>query len=168
MQEKQQKEFFDKNVLSYFAFCAIAIFILIESSHMNPNSAMFPRLLSMVMLGLNLFLIAQYFFHFFHKRARKETIYYKKIHWGNLSNFKKYDIHPLFVFILCFLFIIAYNRIGFELSAIFLAASIMLSINKKEAIKKLYFAILIPLFFLLIFKVGLHLRIPLLMEKYFQ
>jgi len=157
----------DKNLLSYFVFCIIAIFIYIRTFDMTPSSSMFPRLLSIFIFSLNAFLIGQYFYYS-SKRNEKEIIQNRKNYWKNIFNLKKYTVIPILVFIICCLFVFAYPRIGFELSAFLLVFSIMLLINRKEAIKKFYFAILIPLLFLLIFKVGLNLAVPLTVEIFFK
>lgn len=164
---KKKSNTLDKDLLSYFAFCAIAIFIYIMSFTIKPNSAMFPRLLSIIIFSLNAFLIGQYFYYFF-TRKEKEIIQNRKNYWKNIFNLEKYTVVPILIFIICYLFVFAYPRIGFELSGFLLVFSIMILINKKEAIKKFYFAILIPLLFLLIFKVGLKLAIPLTIEIFFK
>lgn len=164
---KKKSNTLDKDLLSYFAFCAIAIFIYIMSFNIKPNSAMFPRLSGIIIFSLNAFLIGQYFYYFF-TRKEKEIIQNRKNYWKNIFNLEKYTVVPILIFIICYLFVFAYPRIGFELSGFLLVFSIMILINRKEAIKKFYFAILIPLLFLLIFKVGLKLAIPLTIEIFFK
>ena len=138
----------DKNLLSHFAFCGIAIFIYIVSFNITPASSM-------------------YFYYFFTENEEEVTQNRKK-YWENIFNLKKYTVVPILIFIICYLFVFTYPRIGFELSGFLLVFSIMILINRKEAIKKFYIAILIPSFFLLIFKVGLKLAIPLTIEIFFK
>lgn len=164
---KKKSNTLDKNLLSHFAFCAIAIFIYIMSFSIKPDSAMFPKLLSIIIFSLNVFLIGQYFYYFFTENE-KEITQNRKNYWKNIFNLKKYTVVPILIFIICFLFVYAYPRIGFELSGFLLVFSIMILINGKEAIKKFYIAILIPSFFLLVFKVGLNLSIPLTIEIFFK
>ena len=164
---KKKSNTLDKNLLSYFVFCAIAIFIYIISFNIKPDSAMFPKLLSIIIFSLNAFLIGQYFYYFFTKNE-KEITQNRKNYWKSIFTLKKYTVVPILIFIICCLFVFTYPRIGFELSGFLLVFSIMILINGKEAIKKFYIAILIPLFFLLIFKVGLNLSIPLTMEIFFK
>lgn len=157
----------DKNLLSHLAFCVIAIFIYIISFNIAPASSMFPRLLSIIIFSLNAFLIGQYFYYFFTKKS-KEITQNRKDYWKNIFTLKKYTVVPILIFIICYLFVFTYPRIGFELSGFLLVFSIMILINGKEAIKKFYIAILIPSFFLLVFKVGLKLAIPLTIEIFFK
>ena len=136
---------------------------------MRSSSAMFPRLLSIFIFSLNAFLIGQYFYYFFIKNE-KEITQNRKNYWKNIFNFnlEKYTVIPILIFVICCLFVFAYPRIGFELSTFLLFFSIMVLINRKEAIKKFYFAILIPLIFLLIFKVGLNLVIQSTIKIFFK
>jgi len=164
---KKKSNTLDKNLLFHFVFCIIAIFIYIRTFDMAPSSSMFPRLLSIFIFSLNAFLIGQYFYYFF-IRNEKEITQNRKNYWKNIFNLEKYTMIPILIFIICCLFVFAYPRIGFELSTFLLFFSIMVLINRKEAIKKFYFAILIPLLFLLIFKVGLKLAIPLTIEIFFK
>jgi len=165
--DKKKSNTLDKNLLSYFVFCIIAIFIYVRTFDMTSSSAMFPRLLSISIFSLNAFLIGQYFYYFF-IRKEKGITQNRRNYWKSIFNLKKYTVIPILIFIICCLFVFAYPRIGFELSTFLLVFSIMVLVNKKEAIKKFYFAILIPLLFLLIFKVGLNLTIPLTIEIFFK
>jgi len=164
---KKKSNRLDKNLLSHFAFCVIAIFVYIISFNIAPASSMFPRLLSIIIFSLNAFLIGQYFYYFLTENE-KEVTQDRKKYWENIFNLKKYTVIPILIFIICYLFVFAYPRIGFELSGFLLVFSIMILINGKEAIKKFYIAILIPSFFLLVFKVGLNLAIPLTIEIFFK
>jgi len=152
----------DKNIFSYFAFCIIAVFIYVKSFDMTKSSAMFPRLLSIFIFILNIFLIIHYLYRLA-KRNTQITIHNekKKNISINFLNLKKHTLYPILAFIISCLFVYAYPRIGFEISAFFLVFSIMFIIDRKEALKKFYYALLIPLIFLLIFKLGLNLDIPL-------
>ena len=164
-----KKETLDKTILSNFAFCIIAIFIYIKSFNIPLGPAMFPKLLSIFLFGLNTFLIIQHFIIFIRRNTREITpTQNKKNDWKNIFNLKKYTLIPILVFILCCLFVFSYSRIGFELSAFLLVFSIMLLINRREAVRKFYLAILIPLIFLLIFKFGLSLAIPLTIDIFLK
>ncbi|GAH36418.1 unnamed protein product [marine sediment metagenome] len=50
------------NIISYLAFCGLTFFILYQTSTMKPESALFPMMLSYILLALSLSLILLKFF----------------------------------------------------------------------------------------------------------
>ena len=58
-----------------------------------------------------------------------------------------------------------FDRIGFELSAFLVMFAVMLLMDAKEALRKVYISVATPLALILIFKVGMGLRIPLLIQN---
>lgn len=160
----------DGNIISYFAFCGLTFFILYQTSTMKPESALFPRMLSYILLALSLSLILLKFFKnisLFNKDRKmisEEKIRIKKVTHKNRKII--HEIYPFFIILFCILFLWGYDRIGFDLSAFGITFATMILIDHKEAFRKFYFAIIIPLILILIFNIGLGLRMPLFIEKF--
>lgn len=159
-----------RDIIFNFAFCGLAFFILYQTSTMRPESALFPKMLSYFLLVLNLYLILLKFFSNISKFNEKKKIstQEREIKKEIKDQRYTYEIYPFFIILFCILFLLGCERIGFDLSAFGIIFAIMLLINRKEAFRKFYFAIIIPLILILIFKVGLNLRIPLFFEKFFD
>lgn len=163
---------FDKDTLSYFTFCIIAIFVYVKSNSIVASSTIsivtsstiFPKLLSFSLFLLNALLIINHLYKK-NKNGKEKDI---KSSWKNLFNFEKYTTTPIITFFVCCIFVYIYPRIGFELSSFLLVFTIMYLINRKEAIKKFYYAIISPLLFLILFKFGLNLTIPLTIDILFK
>jgi len=157
------------DIIINFAFCGLAFFILYKTSAIKPESALFPKMLGYVLLVLNFPLILLKFFpNISNPTKNKKTETEEKRIRGRIKD-QKYisEIYPFFIILFCILFLLGCERIGFDLSAFGLILATMLLINREEAFRKFYFAIIIPLVLILVFRTGLGLRIPLFIEKFF-
>ena len=151
----------------YLGFMLIGLFIIWQSSDLRPASALFPRLLSYLILLLGVTLL---FMNFINKKnllteekvepTKKEEIILKK-------NQLYYELVPLTIILFCILFLLLFQNLGFDISAFITIWVIMIFMNKKEGLRKYYIALLIPLLIILLFKYGLNLRLPILIEKIF-
>ena len=156
------------NLLSYFAFCCLGFIIIYLSSSMKAESALFPLILSYMLILFNLGLIfANLLERAFQKN--KQKLFSKKEEIENISNINRkpfYEIYPFIAIIFCILFIVGFEKIGFDLSAFMLTYATMILINPKEGFSKFYIALFIPLILILLFKIGLNLRMPLFIEHF--
>ena len=145
---------------------ALVAFIFWQTAELPEDSALFPRLFALVLAGVSLALIAQSLWGYYRSiRTRVEQKKSKK----PVELEKPYRQYlPFALIAFCLLFIFAFPRIGFELGAFALVLATMLLIDPKEGIRKIYIAVAAPAVILLIFKVGIKLRIPLLLEKILQ
>lgn len=158
-----------RDIIFNFAFCGLAFFILYQTSAIRPESALFPKMLSYFLLALSFSLILLKFFSSISNliKNKKTGVEEGRIR-GKIKDQKYiYEIYPFFIILFCILFLLGCERIGFDLSAFGIILATMLLINRKEAFRKFYFAIIIPLVLILIFKTGLNLRIPLFIEIFF-
>jgi len=156
------------NLISYFAFCCLGFFIIYLSSSMKAESVLFPLILSYMLILFNLGLIfANPLERAFQKN--KQRLFGKKEEIENISNINRkpfYEIYPFFVIMFCILFIVGFEKIGFDLSAFMLTFATMILINSKEGFRKFYIALIIPLILILLFKFGLNLRMSLFIERF--
>lgn len=157
------------DIIFNFIFCGLAFFILYQTSAIRPESALFPKMLGCVLLALNFFLILpKFFLNTSNLIKNKKTGTEERRIRGKIKNQKYiYEIYPFFIILFCILFLLGCERIGFDLSAFGIILATMLLINREEAFSKFYFAIIIPLVLILIFRTGLGVRIPLFIEKFF-
>lgn len=157
------------NLISYFAFCCLGFFIVYLSSSIRAESALFPLILSYLLILFNLGLIVNNIFGWYSKNKEKYLDEKKKI--DNITKINKgfsYEIYPFVAIMLCIFFIIGFEKIGFDLSAFMLIFVTMILINSKEAFRKFYIALIIPVIFILIFKIGFNLRMPLFIEFFLR
>jgi len=156
------------DIISAIAMCGLSVFVLHQTSTMSPESATFPRLLGIALAGFSgLFIILSLWNYMKSKRPQHEKIKSSsRPLWGSKGSLQ--EIYPFAITVFCIMFLIAYNRIGFELSAFGLVFAAMLLIQRKEALHKFYYAIIIPAVLVLIFRIGVGLRLPLVLEKFFQ
>ena len=73
-------------------------------------------------------------------------------------------LSPILIIAFCVLFLLTLEKTGFELCGFALIFGIMLSINPREALRKVYYAVLVPIVLVLIFYYGLGLRLPSLLQ----
>ncbi len=155
----------------YLGFVLLGLIVLNQSSNLRVASALFPQLLTYLMFFLCFLLV--YFNFKSRKELQIEKTEKKKENITNKSNIKVkkinnyYEFYPIILVLICVLFLIGFQYIGFDLSSFIAMLVIMLFMNKKEALGKLYLAILVPFAIVLLFKYGLNLRLPLLIEKMF-
>jgi len=159
------------NLISGGAMFGLSIFILQQTSSFSSQAATFPRLLSFVLLALSTLFIASTIWGYI-KNKKSFTKESEVVDSDEVSSLKWSEIikevYPFSIIILCILFITALNTIGFELSASILILATMALIDRKEAVRKFYIALIVPVVLILIFKFGIGLRLPLLLQKFFE
>lgn len=154
------------NLISYFVFCCLGFFIVYLSSSIRAESALFPLILSYLLILFNLGLIVNNTLGWLSQKNKGKLLNEKK----EMDNIAKknqgfsYEIYPFIAIILCIFFIIGFEKIGFDLSAFMLTYATMILINPIEGFRKFYIALFIPLILILLFKIGLNLRMPLFIE----
>lgn len=159
------------NLISGGAMFSLSIFIFQQASSFSPKAATFPKMLGFVLLVLSLMFIASTIWKFVKNKNSfsKES---ELVDSGKVSSSKKSEIitevYPFSIIILCIFFITALNKIGFEISASILILATMALIDRKEAVRKFYVALIVPAVLILIFKFGVGLRLPLLLSKLFE
>jgi Na+/melibiose symporter-like transporter len=159
------------NLISGGAMFSLSIFIFQQVSSFSPKAATFPKMLSFVLLVLSLMFIASTLWKFaVHKKALPKVT--EEVDSERVSTSKRLEIitevYPFSIIILCIFFITALNKIGFEISASILILATMALIDRKEAVRKFYVALIVPVALILIFKFGVGLRLPLLLQKLFE
>lgn len=139
---------------------ALAIYCLhhIEAAELSFGAADFPRLLSFALIGLSFLLIGITVYNDFKALKKQPAAPVRN------APFKK-ELYPFLIIVFCVFFMIFFDRIGFELSAFLVMFAVMLLMDVKEAIRMIYLPVAVPLLLILIFKVGMGLRIPLLIQN---
>ena len=155
------------NLASYIGFCCVGFFVIYLSLSMKAASALFPILLSLILIVFNMSLIAK---QCLGKKSNKDKQVFNRKKGKEKGNFTKkqslkYEIYPFIVILFCLFFIVGFQKIGFDISAFLLTFVTMVIINPKEGFRKFYIALLVPFLLILLFKSGLNLRIPLLIER---
>ena len=156
------------NLISYFAFCCLGFFIVYLSSSIREGSALFPLILSYLLILFNLGLIVSNLLGWFSKKNKRKLLNEKKRIDGIVASHQdlSHEIYPFIVIMLCIFFILGFENIGFDISAFLLTFITMILINPKEGFRKFYIALFIPFILILIFKIGLNLRMPLFIERF--
>lgn len=145
---------------------ALAVYCLFElrDPDLGPGAARFPRLLSFGLAALSILLILQTIHQV--RRASPSVTQPKpsKEKTGSLQS----EMAPFLVVFFCACFVAFINIIGFELSAFLTMFGSMVLMDPKEGMRKIYLSLLTPLALIFIFKIGMGLRMPLLVESLFQ
>jgi len=151
------------NIISGLAMVALALFCLhqVEASEIGAGAAVFPRLLSFALIGLSALLMGNTIYTYLRTRTKQPEVAARK---QKAAPFKE-DLYPFLIVTFCIFFMALFDRIGFELSAFLVMFAAMLLMDAKEALRKIYIAMVAPLVLILIFKVGMGLRIPLLIQN---
>jgi len=166
----EKQENFVGNIISGGAMLSLSIFVFQHVSNFSPKAATFPKLLSFVLLVLSLMFIVSTIWKFaVHKKAFSKVT--EVVESEKASTSKKLNIitevYPFSIIFLCIFFITALSRIGFEISAAILILATMALIDRKAAVRRWYIALIVPVALILVFKFGVGLRLPLLLEKLF-
>ncbi|GAH42300.1 unnamed protein product [marine sediment metagenome] len=135
---------------------------------MKAESALFPLILSYMLILFNLGLIFVNLSKWVFQKNKLKLVS-KKEEVENILNTNRksfYEIYPFIAIVFCILFIMGFEKIGFDLSAFMLTYATMILINPKEGFRKFYIALFIPLILILLFKIGLNLRMPLFIEHF--
>jgi len=151
------------NIISGLAMVALSIFCLhqIEASEISAGATDFPRLLSFTLIGLSALLIGHTIYNYLRSVKNKHVVSARK---QKAAPFKE-ELYPFLIVVFCIFFMVFFDRIGFELSAFLVMFAVMLLMDAKEALRKVYISVATPLALILIFKVGMGLRIPLLIQN---
>ena len=149
------------NLIAGGTMLCLAAFILHQVSSFSPGAATFPRLLSLLLLGFSLLFILSTLWKFAMSRKSIDSGTEAITSGSKVSK----EPYPFIIIIYCILFISFLNEIGFELSACCLILATMALIDRNQVKRSFYLAFLVPAVLILIFKLGIGLRIPLLFQK---
>jgi hypothetical protein len=151
------------NMLSGLAMVALALFCLhqVEAAEIGAGAADFPRLLSFALIGLSVLLMGHTTYTYLRTRTKQPAVTARK---QKAAPFKE-ELYPFLIVVFCIFFMLFFDRIGFELSAFLVMFAVMLLMDAREALRKIYISLATPLALILIFKVGMGLRIPLLIQN---
>jgi hypothetical protein len=156
------------NIISGGAMFSLSIFVFQHVSNFSPKAATFPKLLSSVLLVLSSIFIASTIWKFVvHKKAFPKVAEEVDSEKSSTLIKTKTNLYPFSIIFLCIFFITALSRIGFEISAAILILATMTLIDRKAAVGRWYIALIVPAVLILVFKFGVGLRLPLLLEKLF-
>ncbi len=147
---------------------ALSIWIIYFSMEIEAKAANFPLYISILLLVFGGIFSLQSLIKIFRK-ARKLDISPEKIYMDKTKIFELLiaELLPYGATILCLLFIWAFPIVGFELSAFCLVFLIMISIKPKVATSTILVSLVVPIILILIFRLGLNIRIPLALDMYF-
>jgi len=148
------------DTISALAIIGLCIFILVFSPSLGEGARTFPLFIGVFMGLFALFIAVRDIFDYYQKskQGRIDLTAGQKLNlWP--------DIAPFVVIGICFVYLVLFSRIGFELSGFILMFSIMCLINVRQAVRKFYIALITPVVLLLLFSFGLNLRLPLLIMK---
>jgi len=151
------------NLVSAVALLGLVVMVHFFTRSVDSESSIFPRMVSWVLAGLSFGMIGQSFREYQLEKKKSSRIR----HQSNAVIRVHQRVYPFIVVVFCVLFLISFKVIGFELSAVLLMFMIMLLLDWKKGLRKFYFALAVPVVFILIFRVGLKLRIPLFLDRFF-
>lgn len=147
----------------------VAMLFIYYTLPIEPKAAMFPFYISVLLLVFGVSLIIR---NIIILRKQKAVITGSMPDSGESERdprvFHKMNYMPLVVSLFCLAFLKLLPWTGFEVSAVMLIFLIMLSINRKEAITKVYFALIVPVVLVIIFRYALNIRLPMTFEMLFE
>lgn len=152
-----------QNLIAAIALIGLVVVIQVSTKDVNPRSVLFPRLASWAMAAMSVGLIVSSLLK--HYKEKRKPIKSELPKEQQITLKQRY--YPYLIVLLCVLYLLAFKRIGFEISAFLLMFIAMLLIDRREGLRKFYFAIAAPTVFILVFKLGIKLRIPLLLDRFF-
>jgi hypothetical protein len=153
------------NLLTGGVLFGLSVYTIHQTSSLSPGVADFPRFLGFLLFGLNiLFIITT-----LRKRSIRRKMTDEKFEHriDGLSNGPRInrELYPFTIIIFCAIFIYLMDIIGFEISACILILLTMCIIDRNQVKKSFYLILLAPAVLIIIFKLGMGLRIPLLLLK---
>lgn len=154
------------DILIGIALCAFSIIVFIHSFSIEQKARMFPVVISLALALFSGLIVIRNVYSLIRKTEEKRASHADDSKETEpIVKSLKNDLYPLLVSGLCIIFVLLYPVIGFEISAFSLLFFTMAIIDLKEAIRKIYIAIIVPAALIAIFYYGLKLRIPLLLEN---
>lgn len=156
------------SLISAMGMFFLSLFILHETSSMSPAAAVFPRILSKALSGFSLMLIiSAVWTHIRTKKPQIEKAAPPVEASRNRLNILK-EAYPFLIIVFCVFFMTFFSSLGFEISAFGVMFATMLLIDRKQAFRKFYYALIIPALLVLLFKLGIGLRLPLFIDRFFE
>jgi hypothetical protein len=165
-----KKQDLAERVITGMAMLGLGLFSLHHLSNLDisPGAKSFPQIIGLVLAVLSLMLIASTIWTYIRSKSSRAEKIVSNGSSSRLSHQIASEIYPFITSVLAILFLLSFDWIGFEISGFALMFAIMLIINRKEAIGKIYYAVATPAILILIFKMGMKIRLPLLLQQFFE
>jgi len=158
------------DILMGIGLCVFSISVFIFSFSLEEKARVFPVVITFALALFSGLIIFKniYLFALNSKKKSTDTTAGAPDKTKGIVKSVQKNLYPLLISGLCMTFVLLFPKIGFEISAFSLLFITMAIINIKEAIRKIYIAIVVPAVLIAIFYYGLKLRIPLLLENIFR
>jgi len=153
-----------KSFIPGIASLGLSLYVWLYISDLGEGAAAIPGLIAIVLAILSLLLIISGIKEY--NQLNKEYTQERQSADQDKGKFTslKMELYPFTLIIVCIVFLLLFDSVGFDIGAAVLLFAAMLLIDAKEAVRKFYLVILIPLVLVLIFKFGLSLRLPLFFQ----
>ena len=141
-------------ILSIVLICLLlllSVLIFLGTTDMTPGAELFPRIMAG---GLALFGVIELIREIIAMRRTKRTA--EKMSATTLKS----AIYMGAFFLLVIGFFVAFPFIGFEITSVAFMLATMVLLGGKKALRKWPVAILVPALLVLVFRVGLDIRLP--------
>jgi len=146
----------DNPVFSNFLVCLLLLLsglIFLWTNDMTPGAELFPRIMA---VGLALFGIVELILSYMRMGGAER----KTINATEKSLIRKSAFYMGAFFMIVLVFFIAFPLIGFEIAAVVFMLAAMMLLGGKSALRKWPIAILVPALLILVFRLGLSVRLP--------
>jgi hypothetical protein len=141
---------------SNFLVCLLLLLsalIFLWTNDMTPGAELFPRIMA---VGLALFGIIELILSY----MRMGWVEKKTINATEKSLIRRSAFYMGAFFIIVLGFFIAFPLVGFEIAAVAFMLAAMMLLGGKPALRKWPIAILVPTLLILVFRIGLSVRLP--------
>jgi hypothetical protein len=157
--ENSNTEILKREFFVGLMFFAAALIFLFFSLRPEGRATLFPTIISSALIIFSLvFSIQQLFLILKSRGSKNSSLLIKGRH--NFTYSFKLNIFLLIIPLITLGFIMVLPLIGFEASGFVLMFAIMLIINRHLAVKKIHYAVLVPIILNLIFKYALNIHLP--------
>jgi hypothetical protein len=141
--------------------------VIFYSSNIEAKAANFPFYISILLFGLGAILVVRDLITIYQKKNlvnKLADIY--NTDTPAIFDLLKTELLPYSITALCLLFIWALPVVGFEISAFCLIFAVMILIKSKVTLSTILLSLIVPALLIIIFRLGLNIRIPLALEMY--
>lgn len=150
------------DLIASVSFLGFAIFVYALSVRLPAEAAEFPKLISTALGCLSIVLIIS--------TLRKKRLFYRKHGLPDTkdgetedktgNNDWKVELASFSLPALSMIFVLIVPVIGFEFAAFLFMTASLLILGKRKALRYFYIPLLVPLILTLVFRTGLHIRLP--------
>ena len=143
----------------------ISGWVIFYSSNIEAKAANFPFYISILLFALGAILVVRDLITIYQKKnlVNKHADIYNA---PSIFDLLKTELLPYSITALCLLFIWALPVVGFEISAFCLIFAVMILIKSKVTLSTILLSFIVPALLIIIFRLGLNIRIPLALEMY--